>query len=451
MPKIVERLRHAWNAFTNNRESNYIPGSSYSRRPDRPRLTRGNERTIVTAIYTRIAIDVSSVKIFHARVDENGMYKSTIKSGLNNCLTLDANMDQTGRDFIRDAVISMLDEGCVALVPVETTLNPYTSSFDITNIRTGLITQWYPDKVKVQVYNEKEGRKEELILPKKMVAIIENPLYSIMNEPNSTLQRLVRKLSLLDEVDEQSSAGKLDIIVQLPYLIKSKARKEQAESRRKEIESQLAGSKYGIAYTDGTEKITQLNRPIENNLMKQIEYLTTMLYGQLGITDEVINGTANEAVMLNYYNRTIEPILAAFADEMTRKFLTKTARSQNQDIVYIRDPFRLVPVQNIADIADKFTRNEILTSNEIRGIVGFKPSDEPNASELRNKSLYPTETPEQTEGALPGAENQNGSNVDPEIAAAEQRLAEIENMSDDELANVSPEEVQELGRKLGLM
>lgn len=382
------RLKHAWNAFLNKDPTTSSPGSGSYYRPDRPRFTRGNEKTIVTAVYNRIAIDVAAVSIRHVRLDENGRYTEDVVSGLNECLTLNANLDQTGRALIQDAVMSMIDEGCVAIVPVDTTINPTVSgSFDISSLRTGKIVDWYPQHVKVRLYNEKTGNKEEVVLPKRSVAIIENPLYAVMNEQNSTLQRLVRKLNLLDFVDDRNSSGKLDLIIQLPYVIKTDARRKQAEDRRKDIENQLAGSKYGIAYTDGTERITQLNRPVENNLMSQIEYLTSTLYSQLGITQSVMDGSADEKTMLNYTNRTIEPILSAIVDEMKRKFLTKTARTQGQSIMFFRDPFRLVPVNDIAEIVDKFTRNEILTSNEVRQIVGMKPSEDPKADELNNSNL----------------------------------------------------------------
>jgi len=387
---FTSRLKHAWNAFFNKDPTDYYKnvGTSYTYRPDRPRLTRGNERSIVTSVYNRIGLDASSVSIQHVRLDENNRFLSVIDSGLNNCLTVEANLDQTGRAFIQDIVMSMLDEGSVAIVPVDTTFNPeITGSYDILSMRTGQILEWYPSHVKVRVYNEKTGRKEDIVVPKNTIGIVENPLYAVINEPNSTMQRLIRKLNLLDVVDEQSSSGKLDLIIQLPYVIKTEARRQQAENRRKDIENQLAGSKYGIAYTDGTERITQLNRSVENNLMKQIEYLTSMLYSQLGITQSILDGTADDKTMLNYYNRTIEPILSAIVDEMKRKFLTKTARSQLQSILFFRDPFKLVPVNEISEIADKFTRNEIMTSNEIRQIIGMKPSDDPKADELRNKNL----------------------------------------------------------------
>ena len=385
------RLKHAWNAFINNKDPaiNYgVLGSSYYYRPDRQRFTGGNERTIVTSVYNRIALDVSAVEIKHVRIDENDRYKETINSGINSCFNTEANIDQTGRAFIQDIVMSMLDEGCVAIVPIDTTTSPVNSNtYDILSMRTGKILQWYPNHIQVRVYNEKTGNKEDIILPKSSVGIIENPLYAVINEPNSTMQRLIRKLSLLDAVDEQSGSGKLDLIIQLPYTIKTEARRKQAEMRRKEIEMQLTGSKYGIAYTDGTEHITQLNRPIENNLMKQIEYLTSMLYSQLGITQSILDGTADEKTMLNYYSRTIEPIISAIVDEMKRKFLTKTARSQGQSFLFFRDPFKLVPINDIANVADTFTRNEILSSNEIRQLIGIKPSSDPKADMLRNSNL----------------------------------------------------------------
>lgn len=386
---LSTRLAHAWNAFTSRDPTQYIiTGPGYSSRPDRPRLSRGNEKSIATSIFNRIALDVSSVNIKHCRLDKNGRYVEDIDSGLNNCLNLEANKDQTGRVFIQDVVLSMLDEGCVALVPVETTIDPKSSnSYQIDSMRTGKITEWYPDMVRVRLYNDRTGEKEEILLPKNQVAIIENPLYAVVNEYNSTMQRLIRKLSLLDVTDEQTASGKLDLIIQLPYVIKTEARREQVERRRKDIINQLAGSQYGIAYTDGTEKITQLNRSLENNLLKQVEYLTNMVYSQLGITQSVLDGTADEKTMLNYMNRTVEPIISAIVDELKRKFLTKTARSQLQSIVYFRDPFRLVPVNDIAEIADKFTRNEIMTSNEIRQIVGMQPSKDPKADKLVNSNI----------------------------------------------------------------
>ena len=393
------RLKHAWNAFF-SRDPTYMykdVGSSYGRRPDRPRLSRGNERTILTSIFNRIALDVSGIEIKHCRLDDNGRFMEEIDSGLNNCLNLESNIDQTGRSFIQDVVMSMLDEGCVAIVPVDTTLDPkVTQSYDILSMRTGKILEWFPEHVKVRVYNDKTGNKEDIIVPKSTVAIIENPLYAVINEPNSTAQRLKRKLSLLDITDEQTASGKMDLIIQLPYVIKTPARRQQAEERTKEIESQLANSKYGIAYTDGTEKVTQLNRSLENNLLKQVEYWQDMLYSQLGITKEIMNGTADEKTMLNYFNRTVEPIISAIVDEMKRKFLSKTARSQHQSIMFFNDPFKLVPIDNIAEIADKFTRNEILTSNEIRQIIGMKPSSDPKADQLVNSNIsQPNDAQEQ--------------------------------------------------------
>ena len=407
---LSDRLQHAWNAFLNRNPQQYYGNGAYSYyRPDRMRPRLGNERSIVNAVYNRIALDVAYIDIFHARLDEDGRYTEQIQSSLNECLTLSANIDQTGKAFLQDVVMSMMDEGCVAIVPVDTTINPQQSgSYDIQTMRTGRIKAWYPEHVTVELYNDKTGRREEVTLPKKMVAIIENPLYAVMNEPNSTLQRLMYKLNLLYVLDEQTSSGKLDLIIQLPYVIKSEARRKQAEERRKDIEMQLSGSKYGIAYTDGTERITQLNRPAENNLMKQVEYLTSMLYSQLGLTQSIMDGTADDKTMLNYYNRTVEPILAAITDEIKRKFLTKTARSQKQTIMYFRDPFKLTPVLDLAEIADKFTRNEIMTSNEIRQIVGMKPSDDPSADELRNKNLNQSNEEIDGKKTLPSPEkNQN--------------------------------------------
>ena len=398
---LGSRLRHAWNAFRNRDPTEQFKdiGESYYYRPDRVRLTRGNERSIVTSIYNRIAIDVASIDIKHCRLDDNERFVSEIDSNLNSCLTLEANIDQTARAFRQDIVMSMFDEGCVAIVPVDTTLDPNkTNSYDILSMRTGKILEWYPQHVKVRVYNEKTGRKEDITVPKSTVGIIENPLYSIINEPNSTMQRLIRKLSLLDITDEQTASGKLDLIIQLPYVIKTEARRQQAENRRKDIEMQLASSKYGIAYTDGTERITQLNRSVENNLLKQIESLTSTLYSQLGITQAILDGTADEKTMLNYNNRTIEPIVSAIVDEMKRKFLTKTARSQKQTILFFRDPFKLVPVNDIAEIADKFTRNEITTSNEIRQIIGLKPSHDPKADQLINSNIRQPDTEEMSIG-----------------------------------------------------
>ena len=387
---IGARLKHAWNAFMNRDPTRYYRdiGMGYGYNPDRPRLTRGNERSIITSVYNRIALDATSVQLQHARLDENGRFLETINSGLNNCLTVSANIDQTWRSFLHDAVLSMLDEGCVAIVPVDTTYDPEaTESYIINTMRVGQILTWYPEHVEIKLYNERTGRKEEIKLPKSMVAIIENPFYAVMNEPNSTMQRLIRKLNILDAIDEQSGSGKLDLIIQLPYVARTQLRKDQANERRNEIERQLTGSKYGIAYIDGTEHVTQLNRSVDNNLMKQIEYLTSMLYSQLGITQSVMDGTADDKTMLNYYNRTIEPIISAIVEEMKRKFLTRTARTQRQSIVYFRDPFKLVPVSQLAEISDKLTRNEIATSNEMRQVIGWKPSKDPRADELRNKNL----------------------------------------------------------------
>ena len=413
---IGSRLKNAWNAFTNRDPTRWYEsvGSGYSSRPDRPRLSRGNERSIITSIFNRIALDVASVGIKHCRLDENGRYIEDINSSLNECLNLEANIDQTGRAFIQDVVMSMLDEGCVAIIPVDTTADPkITSSYDILSMRTGKILEWYPAHVKVRIYNDRTGEKEDVTLPKKQVAIIENPLYAVVNEPNSTMQRLIRKLSLLDVTDEQTASNKLDLIIQLPYVIKTEARRKQAEDRRKDIESQLSGSKYGIAYTDGTEKITQLNRSVENNLMNQIQYLTDMVYSQLGITTTVMDGTADEKTMLNYNNRTIEPIVSAIVDEMKRKFLSKTARSQMQTVAYFNDPFKLVPVNDIAEIADKFTRNEIMTSNEIRQVIGMKPSSDPKADQLVNSNIRKPNkeqpvNPEEAEYYDEGGKDQNG-------------------------------------------
>lgn len=412
--QLLSRLKHGWNAFVNNRDPTYSQGVSYSYRPDRPRFTRGNERSIVTSVYNRIALDAAAINIKHCRLDDNDRSIEVLDSGLNSCLNLEANVDQTGRAFIQDCVMSMLDEGCVAIIPIETTLDPtITKSYDILSMRTGKILEWYPDKVKVRVYNGRTGRQEDIVLPKSTVGIVENPLYAVINEPNSTMQRLIRKLALLDVTDEQTASGKLDLIIQLPYVIKTEARRQQAENRRKDIEMQLAGSKYGIAYTDGTEKVTQLNRSVENNLMKQIEYLTNLLFSQLGITQTILDGTADDKTMLNYYTRTIEPIVAAIADEMKRKFISKTARSQKQSIVYFRDPFKLVPVNDMAEIADKFTRNEILTSNEIRQIVGMRPSKDPKADQLVNSNIRQPDEVEQkytnaTEKYDEGGQIQNG-------------------------------------------
>lgn len=410
------RLKHAWNAFLNRDPTQYYPthGMGYAYRPDRPRLTRGNERSIVTSVYNRIALDVAALTFQHCRMDEDGRYVEEINSKLNECLTLEANIDQTAQAFIQDVVMSMLDEGCVAIIPVDTNIDPKLSgSFDVLTMRTGKIMDWYPTQIRVRVYNDRTGNKEDIIVPKSMAAIIENPMFAVMNEPNSTMQRLIRKLNLLDVIDEQSGSGKLDLIIQLPYVIKTDARRQQAESRRKDIEAQLAGSKYGIAYTDGTERITQLNRSVDNNLMKQIEYLTSMLYSQLSMTQAVLDGTADEKAMLNYYSRTVNPVASAIANELKRKFLTKTARSQHQSIEYFRDPFELVTILDLAEAADKMTRNEIMTSNEIRQKIGMKPSDDPKADQLINSNVRQPEEQTQakpvdeTEANIERGENQN--------------------------------------------
>lgn len=414
---LGERLKHAYNAFVNNRDpTNYYRsvGTSYSYRPDRARMTRGNERTIMASIINRIAMDVAAIAINHVKLDKDGRYIETINSSLNECLTLEANIDQTSRAFIQDLVMSMFDEGVVAMVPVDTTADPkLTSSYEILSMRVGKIIEWYPAHVKIRLYNDRTGEKEDVLLPKKTVGIIENPLYAIVNEPNSTMQRLIRKLSLLDSIDEQSGSGKLDLIIQLPYVVKSPTRKQQAEQRRQDIEEQLSGSKYGIAYTDGTERITQLNRPVENNLMKQIEYLTSMLYSQLGFHQSILDGTADEKTMLNYNNRTIEPIISAIVDEMKRKFLSKTARTQMQSIMFFKDPFKLAPVDQIAEIADKFTRNEIMSKNEFRQVIGMKPSDDPKADQLINSNISQSSAPAEPVQEVPeefeeGGEIQNG-------------------------------------------
>ncbi len=443
------RLKHAWNAFTGNVQMNYRDlGMSYSYRADRPRMSRGNERSIVTSVYNRIALDVAALNVQHVRLDENGRFLSVIDDGLNNCLTLEANVDQTARSFIQDVVISMFDEGSVAIVPVDTTTDPNVSgSYDIQSLRVGQILDWYPQHIHARVYNEQTGRKEDIVVPKSAVAIIENPLYAVINEPNSTMQRLIRKLNLLDVIDEQSGSGKLDLIIQLPYVIKTEARRQQAENRRKDIEKQLSGSKYGIAYTDGTEHITQLNRSVNNNLMSQIEYLTSMLYSQLGITQSILDGTADEKTMLNYNNRTIEPIISAIVDEMKRKFLTKTARSQLQSIAFFRDPFKLVPVNDIAEIADKFTRNEIMTSNEIRQVIGMKPSDDPRADELRNKNLSAPSgedgQTEETSDDTEDAEDEEPSMTREEYEAAMRELDELDLELDELEAELDAEEDDE--------
>ena len=429
---IGSRFKRAWNVFMNRDPTSWkntaYSGSSYGYRPDRIRMTRGHERSIVTAICNRIALDVSAISLVHARVDENGHFLEYIDDSLHQCLTVEANIDQTGRALRQDIVMSMLDEGCVAVVPIEADFDPdENNSYKIYSLRTGKILEWMPQHVRVRLYNESTGQFQEVIVPKKYTAIMENPLFAVMNEPNSTMQRLIRKLNILDAIDEQSGSGKLDLIIQLPYVIKSQARKDQAEQRRRDIEQQLSGSKYGIAYTDGTEHITQLNRGVENNLMSQIEYLTKMLYSQLGITESVMDGTANEETMLNYHNRTVEPILAAIADEMTRTFLTKTARTQKQAISFFRDPFKLAPVSQIAEIADKFTRNEIMSKNEFRSIIGMKPSDDPRADELRNSNINQTDEEQMTNTNLAvGEENQNGQGLTQEDY--EQALADLDDL-----------------------
>lgn len=409
-----DRVRHAWNIFTSREDPFYIRqyvGSGRSYRPDRPILTRGNERSIITSVYNRIALDVASISVQHVRLDENGRFTSVLDTPLNHCLTLEANIDQTGRAFFQDVVMSMLDEGCVAIVPVDTDIDPDEGSFKIETMRTGEVLEWYPKHVKVRVYNDRTGEKENVIVPKSAVAIVENPFYAVMNAPNSTLQRLIRKLNILDAIDEQSGSGKLNLIIQLPYVIKTEARRQQAENRRKDIEEQLAGSKYGVAYTDGTEHVVQLNRPVDNNLMSQIEYLTSMLYSQLGLTQSIMDGSADDKTMLNYMSRIIEPILSAIVDEMKRKFLTKTARSQRQSILFFRDPFKLVPVNEIAEIADKMTRNEIMTSNEIRQKIGMTPSKDPKADELRNSNLSAPKEESTKTSTQKEDEVQNGSEV----------------------------------------
>ena len=413
---IGSRLRKAWNVFTQrNQNGDYRDyGVGYGYRPDRLRMTRGNERTIVTSIYNRIALDVSSISIRHVQLDDDGRFESERNTKLNECLSLSANIDQTGRAFIQDVVLSMFDEGCVAIVPIDTERDYFDGPVrDILSMRTGQVIEWYPRHAKVRVYNDRTGRKEDVIFPKDKIAIIENPYYAVMNQPNSMVQRLIRKLALLDAIDEQTSSGKLDLIIQLPYVVKNQMRKEQAEQRRRDIEAQLTGSRYGIAYTDGTERITQLNRPVENNLLKQIEYLTNMVFGQIGVTQAILDGTADEQTMLNYNNRIVEPVVSVIADSMKRVFLTPTARSQKQSIMYFRDPFRLVPVSQVAEIADKFTRNEIMSSNEIRQVVGLKPSKDPKADELRNSNLnHPDEaTNTQIKDPIKEEKNQNGQEV----------------------------------------
>ena len=420
MGKIKDFFQHGWNAFTNRDPTNdykYTGGYSSSYRPDRPRLSRGNEQSIATSVFNRIAMDAAAIDISHARIDQNGRFLSHVDSGLNNCLTLEANIDQTGRSFIQDVVLSMLDEGCVAIVPVDTNIDPNANgSVDILSMRTGKIKEWYPNHVLVSLYNDKKGINEDIKLAKSTIGIIENPLYAVINQPNSTLQRLIRKLVLLDSVDNQSSSGKLDMIIQLPYVIKTEARRKEAEKRKKDVEDQLTGSKYGIAYIDGTEKITQLNRSVENNLMVQIEYLTSMLYSQLGITTSVLDGTADEKTMLNYYHRTVEPILAAIADEMKRKFLSKTARTQGQSIMYIRDPFKLLSLENLAEIADKFTRNEVASANEIRQAIGMQPSNDPKADKLQNSNM-----PQPADNTVP-VDNNNPATDSVDVEAERQKI-----------------------------
>lgn len=415
---IPSRLKHAWNAFQMNRNPTYTNnyyGSSSSTRPDRMRFSRGNERSIVTSIYNRIALDVSQLSFEHVQLDKDGRYSETKTTGLNTCLTLEANLDQTSRAFFQDAALSMFDEGSIALVPIDTNLDPnITGGYDIESIRVGQILTWYPKHIKVRLYNEQTGIKEDRIIPKSIAAIIENPFYTVMNQSNSTMQRLIRKLSLLDAIDEQSASGKLDLIIQLPYTVKSNLRKQQAEERRKAVEDQLYDSKYGIAYIDSTERVIQLNRPVENNLMSQIEYLQNLLYSQLGITQSILDGSADDKTMLNYYNRIVEPIAAAFVDEMRRKFLTKTARTQGQSIMFFRDPFKLVPVNELAEISDKLTRNEIASSNEMRQTIGWKPSKDPKADELRNKNLNQPESEhqkDQTSQDLKGIEDKDKEEI----------------------------------------
>ena len=420
MPTLVDRFKNSWNAFFNNRDPSPPPGGQgYYYRPDRIRLSFGNEKTIITSILNRIAVDVAAVDIEHVKLNADEQYLETIQSSLNTCLTTSANIDQTGRAFIQDAVMSMFDEGYVALIPTSASENPKTnSSYDIYSLRVAKIVQWYPESIQVRVYNDREGKKEDLILPKRMCAIIENPFYSVMNEPNSTLKRLNRKLTLLDAVDESSASGKLDLIIQLPYTVSTEVKRNRADARRKDIEMQLVGSKYGIAYIDATEKVTQLNRPIENNLLTQVESLTKQLYSQLGITEEIMNGTAKEEVMINYYNRTVEPILSALCIEMKRKWLTTTALSQGQSIKFFRDPFKLVSINSIAEIGEKLVHNEIASPNEVRGMMGLKPSGNPDSNEIRNRDLYKEE--------IPGQEPQ------------------VEEMSEEQLDSMSAEEIRSL-------
>lgn len=408
---LKTRVQNAWNALM-NKDPTYTfnpPGNTYYHRPDRPRLSRGNERSIITSVINRIALDVAAIDIKHCRLDKDERYIETINSGLNDCFNLEANIDQSGRAFVQDIVMSAFDEGVIAMVPVDTTANPkLTNSYDILTMRTGKILQWKPEHIKVQVYNDRTGNKDEIWIHKRNVGVVENPLYSVVNEPNSTMKRLIRKLNILDYIDEQSGSGKLDLIIQLPYVVKSEARKQQAEERRSAIEKQLAGSKYGIAYVDGTERVTQLNRPLENNLMKQIEYLTAMLWSQLNMTQAIMDGTADDKTMLNYYSRTIQPFVNAITDELKRKFLTKTARSQGQSIMAFRDPFKLVPVNDMAEIADKFTRNEIMTSNEIRQVIGMKPSDDPKADQLVNSNISQPNENQQPQSEQPVEESEEG-------------------------------------------
>ena len=432
MPSFIERIKNGWNAFTNNKDPSTFAyqdlGYSSYYRPDRPRLLNGNERSIINSIFNRLAVDAASIEVLHARLDENHTFMEEIDSKLNRVLNISANIDQTGRALVQDIAMSMFDEGCVAVVPTDTDINPnYDNSYDILELRVGKIVEWRPNHVRVNLYNERTGLKEDVLLNKSAVAIIENPFYSVMNEPNSILKRLSRKLSLLDVIDEQNSSKKLDLIIQLPYVVKTEARRKQAEIRRKDIEKQLAEGKYGIAYTDATEHITQLNRSLENNMMGQIEYLTNMLFSQLGLTPEIMNGTASEEVMMNYYNRTIEPILTVITEEMTRKFLTKTARTQGQAIIFIRDPFKLVPISNMADLGDKFIRNEILTANEVRGKIGFKPSNEPKADQLGNPNMPVSEQIQNESEEL----DEEGNPV-------------VSELSQEELAQLSPEELQEM-------
>lgn len=409
---LGDRLQHAWNAFMNNRDPtvrNFMDSGGYTYRPDRPRLSRGNERSIVTSVINRIALDVAAIEIRHCKLDDDGRYTETIDSRFNKCLNLEANIDQSGRAFIQDAVMSMFDEGCVALVPVDTDIDPTVSgAFDICSMRTAKILEWYPQHVKVKIYNDRTGQKQDIKLPKKSVAIIENPLFAVMNEPNSTLQRLIRKLNLLDAIDEQSGSGKLDLIIQLPYAVNNEIQRDRADVRRKDIEQQLTGSKYGIAYAGATEKITQLNRSVDNNLMTQIEYLTSMLYSQLGITTGVLDGTADEKTMLNYHTRAIEPIIAAIVDEMKRKFLTKTAITQKQSIMYFRDPFKLIPASEMAEVANTYARNGILDANEVRQIIGRKPSNDPNANKLINSNIKQPDTVQQGLNTSPEENTEEG-------------------------------------------